>query len=148
MIPSLFTLVLTITLFVLWFRYTCVLILNARSAQDYGKQVAAANQLAFPQLQQSLKGVKNRRELDGMQKHLDRDYRLLLCLLQHGAQFQMAGSRIERRILIVDYQVMKAWYSASRRLSLPNGRHALQEMVSIVAHLANFMGERVLCGAE
>jgi hypothetical protein len=77
MIASLLMLLVTIALFAVWFRYTCVLILNAKPAKDYSLEVASANELKFVQIQQSLARVRKRADLDTMQHHLDGDYRLL-----------------------------------------------------------------------
>ena len=148
MIANTFMLVITIALFVLWFRYTCTLILNAKPAKDYSHQVATANKLKFLQIHQRLAGVEVRRDLDAMQKHLDRDYRLLTYILRHGAQFQIGGDPLERRILMLDFELLRLWYAVCSWLSVTNGRNALEEMISIITHLANFLGERALCRAE
>ena len=148
MIASIFMLVVTTALFALWFRYTCGLILNAKPAKDYARQVATANELRFLQIHQRLAGVEGRTDLDAMQKHLDRDYRLLTYILRHGAQFQIGGDPLERRILMLDFEMLRMWYAVCRWLSVTNGRNALEEMISIITHLANFLGERALCRAE
>ena len=148
MIASTFMLVITITLFVLWFRYTCTLILNAKPAKDYSHQVATANELKFLQIHQRLAAVKARNDLDAMKKHLDRDYRLLTYILRHGAQFHLGGDPLERRILMLDFEILRLWYAVCRWLWVTNCRSALEEMISIITHLANFLGERALCRVE
>jgi len=64
-------------LLIYWFRYSCRLILNAKPAHDYTEQVAAANDLRFLDIQQDLPFVRGRRQLDNLQKSLERDYRVL-----------------------------------------------------------------------
>ena len=138
----------TITLFILWFRYTCNLILNTKPAKDYSRQVATVNELKFLQIQQRLARVEQRADLDAMLGHLDRDYRLLTYIVRHGAQFRIGGHLLERRILMLDYEALRLWYALSRWSSSGNSRRALMEMISIIGHFANFMGERALCRAE
>jgi hypothetical protein len=146
MIASLLMIVVTIALFAVWFRYTCVLILKAKPARDYSLEVASANELKFVEVQRSLAVARERNDLDTMHRHLEGDYRLLTFILQHGAQFQLDA--LERRILMLDFEIMRAWYALARRASLFEGRRPLQEMISIVAHLANFMGERAVGAAD
>jgi hypothetical protein len=141
---NLLTVALSCCLLVYWFRYACLLILTARSAQDYATAVAQANALQFPQIQQKLEGAAaaGRSHLDALQRALDRDYKLLVWLMRHGAEFQVAGRQVEHKMLLLDYQLMRAWYACSKRMSLRRGRNALEEMVHIVRHFAGMMGER------
>jgi hypothetical protein len=148
MISSFLMLVVTLALFAVWFRYTCVLILKSKPAKDYSLEVASANELNFVRVQRSLPGVRERSDLDTMLRYLDGDYRLLTYILRHGAQFQIGASPLERRILMLDFEIMRIWYAFAGRVSLAKGRKSLQEMISIIAHLANFMGERAIARAD
>jgi hypothetical protein len=139
---------LTVALGVFWFRYTCALILSAKPAKDYRLQVIQANQLKFLDVQKDLAEVRKRQELHRIQQDLERDYQLLTFVLRHGAAFQFGPDPAERRLLMIDFAVLRCWCGLSRRLSLVNPRPALQEMISILSHFANSMGERVLCRAE
>jgi hypothetical protein len=139
---------LTLALGAIWFRYTCSLILKAKPAKDYRLQVVKANQLKFLELQKTLIEVRKRQELDRIQQDLERDYQLLTFVLRHGAAFQFGPDPVERRLLMIDFAMLRFWYSLSRRLSLVNPRPALNEMISILSHFANSMGERLLCPAE
>jgi len=139
---------LTIALGAIWFRYTCTLILSAKPAKDYRQQVIQANQLKFLDLQQELVETRKRRELDRIHQDLERDYQLLTFVLRHGAAFQFGPDPVERRLLMIDFAMLRYWYGLSRRLSLVNPQPALHEMISILSHLANTMGERVICPAE
>jgi hypothetical protein len=58
MISSFLMLVVTLALFAVWFRYTCVLILKSKPAKDYSLEVASANELNFVRVQRSLPGVR------------------------------------------------------------------------------------------
>lgn len=139
---------LTVALGAIWFRYTCTLILNAKPAKDYRQQVIQANQLKFLDLQKDLVEVRKRQELDRIHQDLERDYQLLTFVLRYGAAFQFGPDPVERRLLMIDFAMLRFWYNVSRRLSLVKPQPALHEMISILSHLANSMGERVLCPAE
>src|SRR5262249_2679020 len=132
MIAGLLMIVITIALFVLWFRYTCALILKAKPAKDYSRQVATASELQFVQIEQRLTKAEEPSDLDAMQQHLDHDYRMLTYILRHGAQFQIGSDPLERRILMLDFEMMRLWYAVSRRLWSATSRRALQEMISII----------------
>ncbi len=43
-------------LFAYWFRYTCLLIVSAKTSRDYAAEVATANQLGFLEVQSSVAG--------------------------------------------------------------------------------------------
>ncbi len=58
MLELIVTLVITVSsvlLFGYWFRYTCLLILSAKTTRDYAADIAAANQLSFLQVQAQLR---------------------------------------------------------------------------------------------
>jgi hypothetical protein len=145
MIELVATAIITISstlLFGYWFRYTCLLILSAKTTRDYAGEVATVNQLGFLQVQQQLR--EGAADLDRLQAALDRDYKLLTYLIQHSAG---AETPLEDRMLRIDYQVMSAWCSFSRQFSPQAARSALEEMSQVVAHFANSMGERAMAGA-
>lgn len=133
----------SVVLLVYWFRYTCLLILSARCSGNYAVTVAEANALRFPEIEQTLAQAQTAEvaHLDAFHLALARDYQLLTCLIRHGAEFRIAGRQLEHRMLMLDFQVMRAWYAISRRLSARRGRLALQEMVHILYHFADMMGE-------
>jgi hypothetical protein len=137
------TIALSCSLLVYWFRYACLLILSARSARDYATAVAQANALQFPQIQRTLEGAAAELpHLDSLRRALDRDYKLLTLLMRHGEESQVAGRQVEQKMLLLDYHLMRAWYTCTRRMSLRRGRRALEEMAHIVRHFAGMMGER------
>lgn len=140
MFVSIIIIAFSLMLFLYWFRYTCLIILNTKTVKDYTAQIATANQLEFPAIQAQLRLAGA--ELNSLQASLDRDYQLVTSLLKHAAQFQVGGVNIEQRMLMIDYKVMKMVYGASQRFSRVNyATQALQEMSDIVAHFANSMGE-------
>lgn len=140
-------LMVSVSLFLLvyWFRYTCLLMLRTKPARDYSKQIAAANHLSVFDVQSQLAATEAsgiNQSLDSLEKMLDRDYRLLLYLIHHAANFKTASFEIEQIMLRADYQIMRTVYVISKRFSVHQGSRQLSEMALIIAHFANMMGAR------
>ena len=146
MLVSFLIIAVSLTLFVYWFRYTCLLILSAKTSRDYTAQIATANQLTFLETRDSLLDETRVSSFERLHKSLDRDYRLLTYLLRHGSSDSSPGRSLENRILMIDFRLMSVWYGLTRRVSSERARKALLEMASIVGHLANTMGERISVG--
>lgn len=141
------TLVITassLLLFGYWFRYTCVLILNAKTSRDFAADVATANQLSFPAVQRQL--LMESSNLAHLHESLNRDYALLTYLVSHASGHQ-GDIGLEDRMLQLNYRLMGAWYRVTRPISTSVARKALEEMSLVVAHFANVMGERAVAGA-
>jgi hypothetical protein len=144
MIEAAATVIITassVLLFGYWFRYTCLLILSAKTTRDYAGEVAAANQLHFREIQAELQRESNVR-LDELHAKLDRDYAVVTSLLGNVTDTSSVASPIEMKMLEINYKVMSSWYSVSKRFSATSAHKALEEMASVVAHFANAMGER------
>ncbi|PYT17989.1 MAG: hypothetical protein DMG59_05615 [Acidobacteria bacterium] len=142
------TVIITVSsalLFGYWFRYTCLLILTAKTARDYAWEVAEANHLCFPKVQSKLRErpISN---LDRLRDCLDRDYIIVIYLLGHTTSSYGEGV-LEKMMLAIDYRMMGAWYRVSRWFSPKAARDALEEMTLVVAHFANAMGERAATSA-
>src|SRR5260370_39429293 len=60
-----------------WLRYSCQLILCAKSARDYMREVAESNDLRFIQVQQELEHVRVSIALDSLRSMVDWVYLLL-----------------------------------------------------------------------
>jgi hypothetical protein len=142
LVVSILIIGISLTLFLYWFRYTCVLILSTRTSRDYTAQIASANQLTFLETQTNLLEEEETAPFQKIHQCLDRDYKLLTYLLQHGSSHGEERS-LENRILMVDFRIMSLWYGMVQHVSRPQARNALLEMSSIVSHLANTMGERI-----
>jgi hypothetical protein len=142
MIVSLIMSGVSVCLFVYWLRYTCQLILSAKSARDYTRDVAEANNLRFLQVQQELAQARERLDLDTLHKKLQNDYQLLTYLLVHGPAFHANGDRLEQIMLMLNFRLLKAYYALSCPLSVSIGKRALHEMTQVVGYFANRMGER------
>jgi hypothetical protein len=145
MLELIVTLVITVSsvlLFGYWFRYTCLLIVSARTTRDYAADIATANQLSFLQVQAQLRDPQSA-DLDHLQAALDRDLKVITYLVQHAS----GEWGMEERMLQLNYRLMGAWFSVSSRFSPEAGRRALDEMSMIISHFANAMGERAAVGA-
>jgi len=143
MIELLTTVIVTassVLLFGYWFRYTCLLILSAKTTRDYAGQVATANQLGFLQVQARLR--ESGANLNDLRDVLDRDYAVLSRLLRQAGDSSLEGSSIEKRMLAMNYRVMHAWSRAIGTFSPSAARQALEEMSMVVAHFANAMGQQ------
>ena len=130
----------SIFLFAYWFRYTCLLILSAKTTRDYAAEVAAANHLGFLEVQSQL--CQSVPQLDRLRDSLDRDYSVLVYLLKHASNTTDGQQALEKRMLEINYRFMRTWYSVSRRFSPAAASRAIEEMSMVVAHFANSMGER------
>lgn len=130
-------------LFGYWFRYTCLLILSAKTTRDYAGEVAVANHMSFLEVQAALR-ASGPVELDKLHASLDRDYALVTNLIQNagGDEFQ-----VEDRMLKMNYSFARVMYRTAGKLSPDVARHALDEMSTVISHFANAMGERAAVGA-
>jgi hypothetical protein len=145
MIELVATVVITVSsilLFAYWFRYTCLLILSAKTARDYTAAVAYSNKLGFPEVQAQLK--QSGSDLERLRAALDNDYRVVRGLLKYTGQSQSA---LETYMLVVNYRLMSSWYKVTRRFSGHAAARALSEMSLVVAHFANLMGEQSAAAA-
>ena len=143
MIELLTTIIITassVLLFGYWFRYTCLLILSAKTTRDYAGQVVTANQLGFLEVQAQLRA--NVDSLDSLRAILDRDYAVLSGLLKQAGESPSEGSSMEKSMLALDYRVMHAWSRVAGTFSPSAARQALEEMSMVVAHFANSMGRQ------
>jgi len=135
----------SVLLFGYWFRYTCMLILSAKTTRDYAGEVAAANHLGFLDVQAELR--QENAELDRLHAALNRDYAVVTYLLGHVSEKSTAVSPVELKMLEINYKLMSAWFSISKRFSESAAQRALEEMATVVAHFANTMGERAQAAA-
>ncbi len=117
MIELITTVIITgssVLLFGYWFRYTCLLILSAKTTRDFAGQVAAANQLGFLEVQTQLRATTV--NLDSLRDTLDRDYAVLSSMLKQVSGSSEEGSSLETSMLAVNYRVMRSWSQVSRRV--------------------------------
>jgi hypothetical protein len=136
----------SVVLFAYWFRYTCLLILSAKTARDYTSEVAYSNKLGFPQVQAQL-SQGSTPDLDRLRAALDRDYEVVRQLLRYMPRAEEGPSPLETHMLAINYRLMGTWYQVIRHFSGTAGARALGEMSMVVAHFANLMGEQAAAGA-
>jgi len=136
---------LTIGLLAFWFRYACGLILSANPAHDHTVEIAAANELNIIEVQRELAGGSE--HLDTLQAKLERDYHLLNYLVNHSPALKASPDVFERRLMMLDFELLKACYAVTVRISRSQAKRALQEMTRVVCYFANSMGERAGCAA-
>lgn len=127
------------TLLAYWFRYSCALILSARTTRDFIPEMVTTNQLGFVTTQARLRDAAPA-DFAGLQAMLDRDYILLN---------KMMGTKagMEEKLLRVNYRMLNAWYCTIKPFSADAAKQALTEMSSVVAHFANMVGESAACAA-
>ncbi|MEO7650724.1 MAG: hypothetical protein ABIZ80_09670 [Bryobacteraceae bacterium] len=125
-------------LLVYWFRYICLLILDQRVGAEHAANVAATGQFGFVQVQRDLEreqpGVV---ALSTLHTSLDRDYKLLCCMLGE----VVATDSIERTILSVDYKIMSWMFNLTASHYPAQARRALGEMAGIVSYFAAEVGQ-------
>ena len=137
MLASAFVITVSSALFLYWFRYTCLLVMRQGHA-EYALKVASTVRLSFNEVQEALRTRQHTAALDGLHQALENDYHLLTELLQ-----QITGEEsIERRILTLDYKVMRIWYRVSRtHPDILFATSALTEMSSILSYFAAEIGQ-------
>ena len=121
----------SIVLFLYWFRYTCLLILSARTAYDYARDFHLVD------VQEQL-NADQAGDLAGLHAALEHDYAIVQTLLNHVADEQSA---LQNRMLGLYYRTARICYAVSRSFSTSAARRALEEMATVVSHFANAAGE-------
>ena len=132
-------------LFGYWFRYTCLLILSTKTAQDYTSDVAEINELGVLRVQADLPQASSA-DLDRLHQSLERDYEVISFLFRNAAGAR-GDQNLEDRMLALYYRVMATCYRATRGVSDAWARKALAGMTDVVAHFANSLGERAALAA-
>jgi hypothetical protein len=123
-------------LFIYWFRYSCLLMLQTKTAKDYAMDVALAHHLNFANVQAQLSRVSG--DLVGLRAALDQDYTVVMRLMEHTVAGQAC---VEQRMLAIHYRLMSISCAVGTHLSPRVARQALDEMSLVVAQFANSIGE-------
>ena len=108
MVTSVVIIILSLAMFVYWFRYSCILILESSWNEEQAQVVAMQNRLSIGSLNESLAQAATAEELDKVKDLLDRDLKLVVALLSKHPEFQVAGHSLECRMLMLDYKLMNA----------------------------------------
>ena len=132
-------------LFGYWFRYTCLLILSTRTARDYARTVAEANELNVLHVQAELSAGSSA-DLDRLHQSLERDFEVLRFLFRNAAEAG-GNQQLEDRMLGLYYRLMSGCFATTRGFSDAWARRALEGMSLVVEHFANALGERAEAAA-
>ena len=138
MVETILILAFSLALFVYWFRYTVLLLLNDEQVAGH---TTVIGQLSVLETREALRRAQADLALDRLHHALDKDYRMLRYLLDHAPG--MGLRPVEHYMLILDYRLMKAWYCLTRNASTRQARRALDEMAGVLSYIAYKMGERV-----
>ena len=137
MIASCLIIGFSVLLLVYWFRYSCILLLRDQAERMASASAVPDIKFCFADVQARLKTAP---VLDPLHVALQRDYEILIYLLQHAAGLSLES--FEDRLLVVDYKVMQWWYRLTRIAAPQQARHALYEMASVLNVLAQKMSEQ------
>ena len=143
MIASVLIIGFSIILLAYWFRYSCILLLRAEQEKTVLAPVASDIRFCFVEVQARLKTAE---VLDPLHLALQRDYEILIYLLQHAAGLSLES--FEDRLLVLDYRVMQWWYRLTLTAAPEQARQALNEMASVLIVLAQKMGQQAGVQAE
>jgi|JI102314DRNA_FD_contig_31_4069289_length_519_multi_21_in_0_out_0_1 hypothetical protein len=143
MVTSVVIIILSLAMFVYWFRYSCILILESSWNEDQAQIIAAQNELSFSTIEDALAGAESAQAMDRVRDSLDRDLDRVLALLSNCPSVQEAGQSLECRMLMLDYRLMQAWYAVTRSTASPKAQHALREMALVVGYLAGECGDHL-----
>jgi len=130
----------SVALLCYWFRYTCLLILAAETAHDYGEEVAKVNKLSFPEVRSKLR-KRGATDLNRLHQCLERDFAIITYLLEH-TPIASSDTGFEDAMLKIHFRAMSAGFRVTRSNLRGFALDALEEMSLVVAYLANQMGER------
>ena len=143
MITSIVIIILSLAMFVYWFRCSCILILESSWNEDQAKVMASQHGLSFSKIEDSLAQVDSAQAMDRVKDLLDRDLERVQSLLLNCASVQETGQSLECQILMFDYRLMQAWYAVTRSIANSKAQHALREMALVVGYMAGECGDHM-----
>jgi hypothetical protein len=143
MLASALIIGLSLILLAYWFRYSCLLLLKDGARPAVAPQTAPDPRFSFRDVQRR---IDSARDLDPLQRALQRDYQVLVFLFEHASGLGLGS--IEDRLLVLDYKMMKWWYRLSKFFLPGQARHALAEMASILDILVRRIGEQSRVSTE
>jgi hypothetical protein len=136
MVVSILIAAFSIVLVIYWFRYSCILMLRNSSLEtEAGGTVDY--QFSCGQVKELLRGETH---LDGLERALERDYRLVTYLIDHAAGLDL--NSLEDRLLMLDCRVMRLYYRATKSAAPERARAALREMAEVLGILARRLDQR------
>lgn len=142
MLVSSFVFVISIYSLFYYFRYVCRSVLRHEFEKDYSTSVVTANNLEFLEVRRALAQELTGGAYGSMVETLERDFQTLTYLLRSAATVHVGRYSRQERLLIIDYHLLRLWFTLKRLLRLPNLRGTLVEMTDILSYFANVMGHR------
>jgi len=134
-------LIASVALFLYWFRYSCLLILRTRTAENFGLRVSLANGLKFHQVQVEVDQSLDH-ELPNLYDLLEKDYGVTTHLLAAVAAATPKENRKELALLRLNFRLTQGLFLLSNTLGLGYARQAIAEMADTVEYFANSFGEQ------
>jgi hypothetical protein len=131
MLASVVIIVVSTVLLVYWFRYSCLLLLRNQAERS----AASEPRLVVAKGQETL-GVGS--QLEAVEQSLNRDYQVLLYLIEHGAGLRL--NTLEDRMLVLDFRLMRFWYRLTRIAAPQQARDAVAEMAMVLSVLSGRLG--------
>lgn len=141
---SIFVLLSSVALLLLWAKSLTRSILGTPFQQDYSREVAEANRLEFLNVRQALREEPEQGgDFADALSSLERDYEALSYLLRNAATLQVGRYTRAERLLILDFQLLRVWARVSRFLGLQAWRSSLLRMTTILEYFGNVVGQRL-----
>lgn len=137
MLASILIIVFSVALLVYWFRYSCILLLRNYAEVAETPRVVIDSRFRVVEV---LERLRNAEALDPLHTSLQRDYKVLIYLLEHAAGLELEA--FEDRLLVLDYKVMQWWYRLTKTAAPDQAREALKEMASILGILVGKIDQR------
>jgi hypothetical protein len=134
MITSVLIIAVSALLLVYWLRYSCLILI--RDLQTNAELSRTSDQRFS--LATVIQGLKTEGDLDPLERALERDYRVIMYLMEHTDDL----ASIENKLLVVDCKLMRIWSRLTRTLAPRQSRIALSEMAAVLTVLASQMGEQ------
>lgn len=146
---SIFILLSSAALLVLWLRSATQSVLNSRFEHEYSSDVAEANRLAFVEVRQAIqRSPEDLSEAPFMLTSLERDYDALTYLLRNAATVNVGRYTYDERLLVLDFQLLRVWVRAMRFFSPEAWRAGMLEMTTILEYFGNVVGQRLVAFPE
>lgn len=137
---SIVLIILSLALFVYWFRYSCLLILRTRTAEDFATDVARAYGLSFEAVRGQIEaGVTT--NISQLYELLERDYRIVNQMIDGLDSAAKDEGMMETHLLRLNFQFSRFCFRASSWLGLKSTASAMEEMADTICHFANSYGE-------
>ena len=141
MLASVLIIAVSTVLFFYWFRYTCELILSARTSASFVLRVSEANNLSWAGVASGLDHA-TASGLAEMRNGLHNDHSKLDRILNRDNASQADQFAFERGMLKGYFFAASALFKVAARFSERTARSMVQTMARVVEHQVNLIGEQ------